>query len=118
MNRELKRFVKWQLSRYPANVKRLGEHRTRDEELERAGLGRPGEERYYIELQRTLDAVEAALDRLPQEDRALIDLVFWKKSHSVDGAAEKLNYSRSTAYRHIDAALAVIAGELGYMPES
>ncbi len=117
LNRELKRFVKWRLSHYPADARQLREHKARLEELKRAGFVQPGEERYYMELERTVGAVEAALEQLPREDRALIDLVFWKKSHSVDGAARELNYSKSAAYRHIDAALSLLAGELGYAPE-
>lgn len=117
MDGELKRFIKWQLGHYPVDRRRLRDHAALKGELGRSGLGTPGEERYYTELERTLRAVDAALDRLPEEDRALIDLVFMKKSHSVDGAAGALNYSRSAAYRHIDSALTEIARELGYLPE-
>ena len=50
------------------------------------------------------DAVAKAIERTKllrtgPERLALIDMVFWKKSHSLDGAAYTLGYSDSTAKR-------------------
>ena len=129
---EVKSFVKWQLEHYPANLRELEERRACLTELRAldpwsmgtTGMGRPTEgaavklctDRYLRELERSVKAVDYVVDKLNPTDRALIDLVYWRGTHSVEGAAMKLNISASAAYRHINGIVTRIAMELGYIP--
>ena len=70
-------------------------------------------DRYINETQRNIDAIDHVLDRLEPIDRKLVDLVYWKGTHTKEGAALALNMSRRTGYRHINAILQAIALELG-----
>ena len=129
---EVKNFVKWQLEHYPASRRELKELRECLLEIRAAdpGLlgggetGRPtegaavklGTDRYIAELERSVNAVAYVVDRLEPTDRALIELVYWRSSHTVEGAAQHLNFSKSAAYRHINGVLTAIAKEMGYIP--
>lgn len=117
----LKRFLRWQLERYPAN-RREAEWRRARLEAVRAAAPENGAflgaltERYALEQERSVRAVGEVWRRLSREDRELVELVCWRKSHSVEGAAERLHLSRSTAYRRLDRVLEEIGGELGLLP--
>lgn len=120
-DKRVKRFLRWQLERYPANVRELERRKAR---LEAVRVAAPGSaetmgviaERYALELERSVQAVGYVLERLGREDRELVELVCWRKSHSVEGAAEKLHLSRSAAYRRLDRVLGEIGAELGIVP--
>lgn len=123
MDKKIKNFVTWQLEHYPQNKKELKKQRERMEEIRAAmgGTGKavppsPGEERYLRELEKSVNAVAYVVERLNGEDRALIELVYWRGSHSVEGAARQLHFSKSSAYRHINGILTDLAREFGYVP--
>lgn len=86
-----------------------------------SGESRPAEElgvrladdRYIREKLRTLDAVERVLDRLPRADRRLVQLVYFKRSHTVTGAAVIVNMGKTMAYDHLNAVLWAVAEALG-----
>lgn len=67
---------------------------------------------YIIQLQKSCDAIERVISRLDKEDYQLVDIVFWKRSYSIMGAAQITHMSQATAYRHIDIILSAIAAEL------
>lgn len=73
--------------------------------------------RYLVELERSVNAIDFIMDRLNEEDKTLIDLVYWKGTHTITGAGEKLHMTQRTAYRHIDTVLKAIACEMGFIPE-
>ena len=129
---KLRGFMEWQLEHYPENRRRLKEEQKYLTELRAvdwstAGVdsapGRPAEnaaerlesDKYIRELKRSTEAVEKVLEKLSEEDRTLIELVYWQKSLHVEGAANRLHISRRTAYRHIEGVLTAIAGEMGYI---
>ncbi len=75
-------------------------------------------DRYFLETQKVIDAVEFTLEQLPEDDRRLIELVYLNKNnrYSPEGAATQLCMSKSAAYRKLNKALTLLALELGYMP--
>jgi RinA family phage transcriptional activator len=68
---------------------------------------------YIITTERNITAVERVLERCDNEDKQLIDLVYWRQLYTAEGAAMKLNMSRRTAYRKINNILCWIALEMG-----
>lgn len=70
--------------------------------------------------QREYEAVKRSVDttRLMQtgKDRlALVDMVFWKRSHTLSGAAHKLNLSDTTAQRYHGEFIRMVAKHYGLM---
>lgn len=68
---------------------------------------------YLINLERTINAIDRVLQTSEKIDIDLITLVYWKRSHTVQGAGLALGLSKSAAYNHIDALLYRVALELG-----
>lgn len=75
------------------------------------------QDRYLAAVERNVNAIDYVLSKLKDEDKRLIDLVYWKGTHTKDGAAMALHMSRRTVYRRVDMILHAIASELGYIPE-
>lgn len=57
--------------------------------------------------------IAKALSHFDANDMALIDLVYWKRTHTPVGAGYKVGMTRSTAYDHINSILCAIALEVG-----
>lgn len=72
--------------------------------------------RYLVEIEKTVIAIEYITSRLSDEDKKLIDLVYWKGTHTITGAGMALHMTQRTAYRHIDAVLTALAREMGLIP--
>ena len=68
---------------------------------------------YVRNLEHTVKAIQYVIDRLDDTDLRLIELVYFRGSHTVDGAAMIVNLSSRTAYRHINNVLTAVALELG-----
>lgn len=68
---------------------------------------------YVRNLEQTVKAIQYVIDRLDDTDLRLIELVYFKGTHTVDGAAMIVNLSGRTAYRHINRVLTAVALELG-----
>ena len=68
---------------------------------------------YVRNLEQTVKAIQYVIDRLDDTDLRLIELVYFKGTHTVDGAAMIVNLSSRTAYRHINNVLTAVALELG-----
>ena len=56
------------------------------------------EQREYEAVKRAI--ASAKLSRTANDRLALVDMVFWKRSHTLSGAAYKLNLSYTTAQRY------------------
>ena len=69
--------------------------------------------KYLVEIEKTVNAIDYVASRLSTEDKKLIDLVYFKGTHTITGAGLSLNMSQRTAYRHVDAILIKFAQELG-----
>ena len=68
---------------------------------------------YLRTMEWNIAAVERALDKLDEIDLNIIDMVYWKKSHTVEGAGMKVGLSRRAAYDHINNILCRVALEMG-----
>lgn len=70
---------------------------------------------YIRAIEHSTKAIEKVLGKCNQIDISLIDLVYWKRTHTVEGAGIKVGLSKSATYRHINNILGAIAQELGYV---
>lgn len=104
-------YAKWVVRKYPERCRELEELRSGGGGSEHApgapqGISRPTEQKALRELprikQREYDAVRLALDAAdlrtyPALRRDLISLVFWRRTHTLQGAAMVLNISYDSA---------------------
>jgi RinA family phage transcriptional activator len=134
LNPRVRAFVEWRLEHYqddkrmlleylaekmPSNVAAYGAEATARGQ---SGTGRPTEglavklaaDRYIVELERTVNAIEHVTERLTPERKKLVELVYWRGTHTPSGAAAVLHISRRTAYRYINEILTAIAAEMGF----
>lgn len=85
--------------------------------------GRPTEEvgmkiatsPYVLHTERCIRAVDKALEICDETDKQLIDLVYWKHSYTVIGAAQKVGLTKTPAYNRINNILCFIGLELGFI---
>lgn len=70
---------------------------------------------YITQVERDCQAIERVYNTLDSIDKRLIDLIYWRRSHTITGAAQLLNLGNATAYRHLNKILGNIAVELGYI---
>ena len=70
---------------------------------------------YIRRLELTCDAIQRALKNFDGVDMKLIELVYWKREYTVEGAGMKIGLSKSAAYQRINKILGLIAYELGYV---
>ena len=68
---------------------------------------------YIRQLEQTVKAIQYVIDRLDDTDLRLIELVYFKGTHTVGGASMIVNLSQSAAYNHINKILVAVALELG-----
>ena len=123
-------YVKGMIRRYPALRREYDELHEQSMTADMSGMphggsvGRSTEAIAIRELpstrQREYEAVRLAIGRtklLPNgEDRLrIIDLVFWKRSHTLDGAAYKTGYSYRTARRYHSEFIKTVAAYYGLM---
>ena len=70
---------------------------------------------YIAEQLRVLEIIEKVLRRHCRADQRLIELVYFKGTHTVTGAGMVVHMSRDTAYRHVNSVIDEIARGLGYI---
>lgn len=70
---------------------------------------------YIQHIEKSCTAIRRVIDELSAEDLRLVDLVFWRKEFTVEGAGMVIGMSRPCAYRHINRILTDIALEMGYV---
>lgn len=70
---------------------------------------------YIRRLEITIDAIERALERMDDIDKKLIELVYWRKEYTPEGAGLIVGISRSAVYLRLNKILGLIAFELGYV---
>jgi len=124
-------FVAWQLEHYPSNRSQLESikrdmipsptptyggsegHSTEAHRTTEDIMVQISSSAYVRNLEQTVKAIQYVIDRLNDTDLRLIELVYFKGTHTVDGAAMIVNLSGRTAYRHINRVLTAVALELG-----
>lgn len=133
LDKRLKEFIEWELEHYPESKRQLEEYKrdmipsaTPAYSLSaggHSGESRPTEnislkilsDQYVIHTAQCIEAIERVLHKLNADDKKLIDLVYWKGSHSISGAALASHTSKSAAYRRINAIITELAKEMGYV---
>lgn len=133
---EIRGIVKYRLEHYHVNKRELvnclndimhsNTAQLTHERKARSGVSRTVENNaltladsaYLREIEKSVNAIEYVLARLTDEDRKLVEMVYWRATHTLTGAGLELNMSQRTAYRHADAILTALAIEMGLMPIS
>lgn len=70
---------------------------------------------YIRRLEITCEAITRALSTIDETDHRLIELIYWRREYTVEGAGLKCNLSKSAAYKRINKILGLVAYELGYI---
>ena len=132
LNPKIKGYIEWQLEHYLEDKKALEEYkrdliaspvqgysqtggiRTGDisNPTERDGI-KLATNPYILSVERTIKAIESALDQCDQTDKKLVDLVYWRRSHTIIGAGEQVGLKQNGAYKRINKNLVKIALEMG-----
>ena len=66
-------------------------------------------------LENSCNAIHKVIETLAPEDIKLVELVYWRREYTVEGAGKIVGLSKSSAYRHVNDILTDIAQELGYV---
>jgi len=72
---------------------------------------------YIRRLEITIDAIDRALELMDDIDKKLIELVYWRKEYTPEGAGAVIGISRATVYRRLNKITCLIAFQLGYIKE-
>ena len=132
----LKATVEWQLASYKADKQQLerakhemipspvqgysltagvdgGEAKRTTEEVTVRMMTAP----YIRRLEIQVDAIERAFRYCDSIDMKLIDLIFWRKGNTAEGAGMKVGLQKSAVYQRLNKILEKIALEMGYIKE-
>lgn len=127
---KIKGYVEWQLEHYHEDKRQMEEYKR---DMMPPGIANysgmwggsePGDptattvERivtspYIITTERNVKAVDRALMACDDETKRIIDLVYWRRTHTVTGAANCINLGKTAAYDRINSAICHIALEMG-----
>ena len=72
---------------------------------------------YIRRLELTVDAIDRALTRFDKIDMKLIELIYWRKEYTADGAGMVVGIQKSAVYQRLNKILGCVAFELGYVSE-
>lgn len=72
---------------------------------------------YIRRLEISCEAISRVLSNLDEIDLKLIELVYWRREYTVEGAAMKIHLSKTAAYQRINKILGAIAYSLGYVQQ-
>ena len=81
---------------------------------ERAGI-KLATNPYILHMERSCKAIENALKHCDSVDMRLIDLIYWKRSHTVTGAGIEIGLTKTPAYYRVNKILCRIAKEMGFI---
>ncbi len=130
LNSQIRGYIEWQLEHYHEDKRQLEEHK-RDmmpqvtpnysPQTGGTGISNPTESaairmltsQYIGSLERSTAAITRVLAGLDDTDKQMVDLVYWKRSHTVVGAGMRVGYSRTQSYKRINNILYLVALELG-----
>ena len=132
LNAKIKSEIEWQLEHYPEDKRQIeqfkadlipsptasysltggvsGSHTHRNTE---DVATRIVSNQYIRYTEWWCDGIAKALSHFDENDLRLVDLVYWKRTHAIEGAGLKVGMSRATAYDHVNSILCAIALEVG-----
>jgi RinA family phage transcriptional activator len=134
LNPRIKSYVEWQLEHYHEDKKQLEEIKSAMMPQITTSYGTGGHgnsistptedaamrmatNAYIQSTERSVRAIEHTLQRCDTTSRTLIDIVYWRRTMTVTGAATKCNLSPSGAYNRINKILTAVAFEMGLINE-
>lgn len=130
----LKGFIEWQLEHYPEDRRKLeqykkelipspvqaysmtagvdgGEaHRTTEEIVIHLTTNQ-----HIRHLEASCKAIEAALKGEDETSLRLVELIYWKREYTAEGAGMRLGLQKSAVYQRLNKILGRIAYEMGYV---
>lgn len=131
----IKATVEWQLQYYREDLRQLeevkrdlipspvpsysqttgaaGEAKRMTEDIAMRMISSP----YIRRLEISCEAISRVLSNLDEIDLKLIELVYWRREYTVEGAAMKIHLSKTAAYQRINKILGAIAYSLGYVQQ-
>ena len=133
---EIKSMVEWQLASYKEDKRTLeqakvdmmpstvqgysltagvdgGEAKRTTEEITVRIISAP----YIRRLEIEIDAIERAFRYFDPIDMRLIDLIYWHKGNTAEGAGIKAGIQKTATYQRLNKILGMIALEMGYIKE-
>lgn len=133
---EIKSTVEWELSSYRDDKRQLekvkrdlipspvqgysltagvdgGESKRTTEEVTMRVISAP----YIRRLEISVEAIERALTRFDDIDMKLIDLIYWRKEYTPEGAGMIVGMQKSAVYQRLNKILGCVAFEMGYVSE-
>ena len=133
---EIKSTVEWELSAYREDKRQLerakrdlipsavqgysltagvdgGEAKRSTEEVTLRLVSSP----YIKRLEITVEAIERALKNFDSTDMKLIELVYWRKEYTAEGAGMIIGIQKTAVYQRLNKILGYCAYELGYVSE-
>ncbi len=134
LNPRIKSYVEWQLEHYHEDKKQLEEIKSAMMPQITTSYGTGGHgnsvssptedaairmttNAYIQSTERSVRAIEHTLAKCDSTSRTLIDMVYWRRTMTVTGAAAKCNLSPSGAYNRINKILTAVAFEMGLINE-
>lgn len=66
-------------------------------------------------MESTCDAIDRVLETLDDTDKKLIDLIYWQKRYTPEGAGMEVGLTKSSTYQRINKLLGAMALEMGYV---
>lgn len=70
---------------------------------------------YIQNIERTLNVIDRVIKGIDENRYKIIDMLYWKKTHTAIGVSLEVNISERTVYRWVDGIIYAIAKELGYI---
>jgi len=133
---QIRATVEWELSAYRESQRQLdiikrdmipsgvqgysltagvdgGEAKRSTEEVTMRMISAP----YIYRLEHTVGAIERALRKLDKDELRLVDMIYWRKEFTPEGAGMIVGMSRATVYRRLNKIICAVAYEMGYIEE-
>ena len=131
LNSKIKGYIEWQLEHYHEDKKQLeqyraslmpsGTHKYSPTAGVKTGVSTPTEDiairlatdPYILTTERNINAITRVLEKCDDTDIKLIELYYWKQTHTLVGAAGKAGLTKSPAYERINRIICMTALEMG-----
>ena len=132
LNPKVKGYIEWQLEHFREDKQQLESYKrdmipspTQSYSLtggvQSGGPSNPTEQigiriatnPYIAATERSVKAIEAVMRRCDSTDLKLVELIYWRQSHTVIGAGESVGLKQNGAYKRINRILCAVALEMG-----
>ena len=132
LNPKIKGYIEWQIEHYHEDKRQIEEYKkdlmpsaTASYSLtagcSKGEVGNSTEKTaikimsntYILSTERSIKAIDSVLCQCDDADKLLIDLVYWRRTYTVEGAGVCIGLSRRAAYYRINKLLCAVAAEMG-----